>query len=91
MIELSGNEGKSYVIDVKSNKVMKFWDFIQKRGQSHQNFSVTKYNSEYEAKVALRKKLEKDADTLLGSLAEINYTIDHKDWTTPGCGDLGDD
>lgn len=71
MIELTGKEDSQWVVDEKGNKTISFPMYVQKYGASHKTYSVTKYNSKYEADKALRVHLEKQADKILGTLASL--------------------
>ena len=45
---------EKWVIDTKSDRVLKFSEFIQKRGHSPSNFSIKKYSTKSEAERKLR-------------------------------------
>lgn len=88
MIEITEKERRQYVIDPSSNKVMRFQDFLSRRGSTPKTHKETKYDSEMDAKAALKKKIS----TFLASLEDEEYV---EDFATAeirvGNGDLGDD
>ena len=65
---VDNDDAEKWVVDTRSNRVLKFWEFIQRRGQTEANFKVKKYDTKKEAEKFLRSKSFDNKGAFLKSL-----------------------